>query len=191
VRSRGNAAHVSIEFRVAESVEVEATRGPGAWQVWIDAADASPIARRSTIHFASGTVLYDTPDRYPGGTRTPKPAPNANHSIDGATVTSTLDGTVTWAGDAQAALVPGLTGPLVKLTNKAGALVTEELALDPDGSVTWSRASEELADAQLTAFVAASTAKHFAKTRLDPDLGWLDGQIPVVVNESQTCNAFS
>lgn len=191
VRSRGNRAQPDIAYRVVETVEVESTREAGAWEVWLDASSAAPVARRTTITFASGTVLYDTPDRYPGGERSPKPAPLANHTIDMMPVTSTLDGTITWAGDGPVAVVPGLTGPLVRLTNKAGSLATTSLALEPDGSVTWSQAEDEHADAQLTAFVAASTAKQFAKTHLDPELAWLDSPIPVVVNEEDTCNAFS
>jgi len=191
VRARGNRAAPDVTFRVAESVEVDSTREPGAWQVWIDASDGSPIARATQLSFASGTVLYDTPDRYPGGTRTPKPAPNTIHTIASMPVTSALDGTITWADDATVAVTPGLSGPLVKVTNKAGSAATAELSLAPGGSVTWSTATDEYGDAQLSAFIAASAAKQFTSARLNPELGWLKGQIPVVVNEQQTCNAFS
>jgi cysteine-rich repeat protein len=191
VRSRGTNARPDIEYRVAETVEVEGAREPGAWQVWLDAGSAAPIARRSTIYFASGTVLYDTPDRYPGGARTAKPAATVTHTIDSMPVTSALDGSITWAGEAAATVSTGLVGPLVRLTNKAGALASEELTLAPGGSVTWSGATDEYVDAQLTAFIAASMAKQFAQEHLAPDLAWLNSQIPVVVNEQQTCNAFS
>ncbi|HEY5948689.1 MAG TPA: hypothetical protein VIV40_24525, partial [Kofleriaceae bacterium] len=69
VHSRGTGGGPDIEYRVAETVTVESTRNPGSWDVWLDASDASPIARKSLLHFASGTVLYDTPDRWPGGGR--------------------------------------------------------------------------------------------------------------------------
>jgi len=190
VRSRGNRGGVDIEFRTAESITVESAREPGAWTVWIDANDGTPIARQSLLHFASGKVLYDVPDRYPSGTRSPKPAPNANHSIAGATATSLLDGTVTWASGT-ATVTPGLTGPLVRTINKAGTLATDSLTLNDGGMVTWSRAGVEFDDAQLTAFISASTAKEFTRTRLNPSLSWLNGQIPVNVNETQTCNAYS
>ncbi len=191
VRSRGTASTLDIEYRVAETVTVESSREPGAWNVWIDASSAAPVARQSLLHWASGTVLFDTPDRHPAGTRSAKPAPNASHTIDGVAATSMLDGTVTWAGTDAASVAPGLVGPQVWVSNKAGALVTDTLTLQPGGSVTWSRATEEFADAQLTAFVATSMAKQFARTRLNSELAWLDAQIPVVVNEQQTCNAYS
>ncbi len=191
IHARGSRKTPDIEFRVVESLEVESTRGPGAWQGWRDAASAAPVARATQLHYASGKVLFDVPDRWPGGARSAKPAPMATHTIESMPVTSTLDGTITWAGTGDAAVVPGLTGPLVRVTNKAGSSATASLALAPNGSVTWSQATDEYSDAQLTAFVAASTAKAFAQTRLNPELGWLNSQIPVIVNEQQTCNAYS
>jgi cysteine-rich repeat protein len=191
VRSRGNRATPDIEYRVVETVTVESSRNPGAWNVWIDASSAAPVGRQNLLSFASGKVLYDTPDRYPGGTRTPKPAPNANHTIAGAMATSALDGTVTWTTAGAATVTPGLVGSLVRISNKAGALATDSLSLADAGTVTWSRATIEFDDAQLTAFVAASTAKQFTRTRLNSSLSWLNGQIPVVVNETSTCNAYS
>src|SRR5882672_331348 len=169
---------------------VESIREPNRWDIWLDASDASPIARVSTLMFASGTVLYDASDRYPGGTRSGKPAPNANHTINGAQVTSLLDGTVTWAGTANASITPGLVGPLVAITNKAGVLAATALTLAPGGSVTWSLAANEYGDAQVSSFIFASTAKHFVKTRMDPNLAFLDASLSVTVNEQQTCNAY-
>jgi cysteine-rich repeat protein len=191
VRSRGNRAGVDIEYRVVETVTVESSREPGAWNVWIDANDAGPVARESTLHFASGTVLYNTPDRYPAGTRSAKAAPQANHQVGGAAATSLMDGSVTWATGGSVSVTPGLVGPVVRVSNKQGALATDTLTLADGGSVTWSRATEEYADAQLTAFVATSFAKQYTREKLDANLGWLNSQIPVVVNESSTCNAYS
>jgi hypothetical protein len=193
VRARGIAKHVDIAYHVVETVTVESSREPGRWDVYLDAASAAPVARKSTLMFASGRVLFDTPDRYPQGTRSPKPAPAVNHTLalSAAPVTSLADGTISWDGTDPAQITLGLVGPLVRISNKVGALVTETITLDPDGEFTWSKANEEYADSQLTAFIAASTAKEFAKTRLNPELAWLNGQIPVVVNEMQTCNAYS
>lgn len=191
VHSRGTRTAPQIEYRVAETLTVESTREAGRWEVWLDAGDASPIARHQQLMFATGKILFDTPDRYPAGTRSAKPAPEANHTIAAAAVMSLMDGTVTWAGDAAAQVTLGLAGPHIRITNKAGALATDTLQLDPGATLVWSKASDELADSQLDAFVAASTAKQFVKTRLAPDLGWLDGQLSVNVNENQTCNAYS
>jgi MYXO-CTERM domain-containing protein len=190
VRSRGTGGP-SIEYRVAETVVVESTRQPGTWSVWIDANDASPVARRTHLHWASGKVLFDTPDRYPAGTRSPKPAAGAQHTVGGAQAMSALDGSVTWASGGSVSVAPGLVGPTIRVANKQGALVTDTLTLVDGGTVTWSKATEEFADAQLTAFVATSMAKQFTREKLNAELAWLDTQIPVTVNEAQTCNAYS
>jgi len=191
VHARGNRARVDIDYRVAESVEAEALAGAGAWQIWIDAADASPIARATKLHFATGTVLYDVPDRYPGGTRSGKPAAGATLTVNGTLTTSGPTGAVTWTGTTAATVVPGLAGPLVDVSNMAGSSATDSLTLSPGGSVTWSKATDEFADAQLISFVAASTAKRFVRERLAPDLAWLDSQLDVYVNEDDICNAYS
>jgi len=190
VRPRGPRG-LDITYRLAERVAVEAVDGVGAWDVWLDASDASPVARQTKIHYASGRVLFDVPDRSPSGARGPKPAPDALHTVNGFTAISTLDGTVTWTSGTTATVSPGLAGPLVAVTNDAGELATDSLALDDGGEVVWSRATQELEDAQLSAFVFASTAKRFAKTRLNPSLEWLDGTLEVFVNENSTCNAYS
>ncbi len=191
VHSRGTRTNVDIEYRVVDTVTVESSRGPGSWNVWVDAQSAQPIARQNLLMFASGKVLYDTPDRWPGGTRTAKPAPFASHVIGGMTAASTIDGSVTWNTAGAATVAPGLVGPYVRVTNKQGALATDSLTLADQGTVTWSRATVEYDDAQLTSFIAASTAKEFVRTRLNPNLAWLDQAIPVVVNENSTCNAYS
>src|SRR5262249_47790492 len=120
-----------------------------------------------------------------------KPAPKANHSVAGATAMSGMDGGVTWAGPGSATVTPSLVGPLVKITNKQGALATDTLTLEDGNNVVWSKATDEFGDAQLNSFVAASVAKEFVRTRLNPGLTWLDSQIPVYANENMTCNAYS
>ncbi|MDQ3299713.1 MAG: hypothetical protein M3619_24300 [Myxococcota bacterium] len=180
-----------ITYRVAEQIAVETTATPGRWDVWLDATDASPIARKSTIHYASGKVLFDASDRHPASTRSAKPAAFTSLTIDGVATTSTADGTVTWAGTADGSVALNLSGPFVAITNKAGARATETLPLAPNGTLTWSRAADEMVDAQITAFVHANIVKQFTKERIDPTMAWLDQPLNVVVNEAQTCNAFS
>lgn len=187
-RGRGGPA---IEYRVAETVSVESTGEPGRWDVWIDAADGAPLARRSTLAFASGVVQYNVPDRYPLSTRGGKPAPFATDTVNGAATTSALDGSVTWTAAGDASIAPGLVGTYVAITNKAGALVTATLTLAAGGTVMWDQSATEQADAQLDAFVYANTLKHFVLTRLNPNLAWAMRAIPVTVNEPQTCNAYS
>lgn len=190
IRSRGNASATQIEYRVIETVTLEATREAGRWDVWLDAGNGAPVARHSLLMFNTGKVLFDVPDRYPGATRNPQPAPQDTHTVNGAQVVSTLDGSVTWA-TGTATIAPGLTGTLVAITNKSGSLVADTLTLASGGTVTWSKASDGLSDAQLDSFIFASQAKAFVRAKLNPNLTWLDGQLSVNVNENQTCNAYS
>ena len=178
-----------IEYVLAEQVSVQSTTDEGRWDVWLDAETGAPVLRKTTIMYASGKVLFDVPDRHPNGTRGPKPAPQARHTVDGTQVVSEVDGTVTWATAANAAIGPGLTGPIVSITNRAGSLAADSLSLADGGTVTWSKATEEFADAQLSSFVFASTAKAYARTYLNPTLPMLGEMLPVNVNINQTCNA--
>jgi cysteine-rich repeat protein len=193
IHERGTKASVDIEYRVVDTVTVEADRGAGQWDVWLDANDGSAIARKSNLMFASGSVLFDVPDRGPQGTRSAKPAPNDNHTVNGALTTSAADGTVSWTG-ATATVAPGLSGALVKVTNLAGANITDSLSLADAGSVTWSKASDGPSDAQLDAFVFISTAKAFVTAKLNPSAStsaFLGMQNVVSVNMNDKCNAFS
>ncbi len=183
---------IDVSYRVAEQLALESRDGtPGSWDVWVDATSGAPIARKSRLHFGTGKVMFDVPQRHPGASRMPAPAPFATHTIGGAGVTSTLDGDVTWNGTGTATVTPGLRGPFVAISNAAGGLATDSLSLSAGGSVTWSKATSETSDAQLAAFVHAGIVKQFAKTRLDPNLAWLDETISVNVNEGSSCNAYS
>ena len=190
VRPRVGAAP-SIIYKVAEQVSVDATTSVGRWNVWIDAADGTPIARKSTITYASGRVLFDVPDRGPHSTRSPHPAANASFLVNNVTTLSSADGTVTWTGAAAATAVLALRGTFVSVKNQAAVNLTESVTLQPGGVFNWTKAADEFGDAQLGAFIYANVAKQFAKTRLNPTLAWLDAAIPVFVNEDDTCNAFS
>ncbi len=190
VRPRVGAA-IDVTYRVAEQVTVASIRGPGPWEGWIDAADGAPIARRSLLHYATGKVLFDVSDRHPNGTRSQRPSIFTTHVVDGVSTTSSADGTLTWTGAAAGTVGARLAGPFVQLDNVAGAELTTTLTLPAGGTVTWSSAANELEDAQLTSFLHASFVRHFAKTRLDPALAWIDEPLPVFVNESGSCNAFA
>ncbi|HET9482730.1 MAG TPA: hypothetical protein VFO79_02135, partial [Xanthomonadales bacterium] len=186
VRPRVGASS-DIDYRVAEQLDAKATTSPGAWQVWLDAATARPIARKSTLHYATGKVLYDVPDRHPAGTRSARPAAFANITVDGTAATTTLDGSVTWAGAGSATV--RARGPLISVTSPTAA--TGTLALVANGNATWSLATSETGDAQLSGFIHAGIVKEFTKTRLDPSLPWLGQTLSVSVNESGQCNAYS
>ena len=193
VYERGADRTANIAYRVAETIQVEEDRGSGRWDVWVDANDGAAIARRALVHYLfSGTVDFDVPDRYPLGTRHPQPAPQDTHTINGVAATSDLSGVVAYSAPDPATLVPGLAGPLVAMTNKQGALVTDTLSLSTGGSVTWSHAADPETDAQLDTFVFASQAKAWVRAHLNPNLAWLDQQLSATVNEDQAqCNAYS
>ena len=188
---RPRLGNVDVRYRLAEQLPVEEVAGPGRWDVWLDASSGAPIARQTRISFASGSVLFDVPDQSPSGTRSPHAAPFATHNVDGLAATADAAGVITWAGAGAATVLPGLSGPLVKIKNVSGSLVADSLTLAPDGSVTWSKASDPKSDAQLDSYVFANAAKAFTKARLNPSLAWLDTQLSVSVNETMTCNAYS
>jgi len=187
----GGAGVIDVRFRLAEQLPVEELAGPGRWDVWLDAGSGAAIARQTRISYATGSVLFDVPDQSPSGARSPHPAPFATHNVDGAAVTADAAGAITWAGANPATVLPGLSGPTVKIKNVSGSLVADSLTLAPNGTVTWSKASDPLSDAQLDSYVYANVAKAFAKARLNPTLAWLDTQLSVSVNETMTCNAYS
>jgi len=194
IHARGSGA-VDIDYAVAEQVTMETTAGePGRWKVFVDAGTGAAIAREAELMFDAGTVMYDVSDRAPAAAaeRHPQPAPNAICNVNGADVTSGPDGGVTWTGTTPASVLPGLTGPLVAVTNHTGALASTTLALVDGGIVTWSRADDPGADAQLSAFVYASQVKQFVRLHINPQLGYLDSQLSVTVNETPgMCNAYS
>ncbi|MGE0547841.1 MAG: hypothetical protein AB7O24_15560 [Kofleriaceae bacterium] len=189
--NRRTGAGLAVSYRVAEQLVVDATSEPGSWDVWVDAATAAPIARKSRILFGTGAVKFRTPDRYPGAGRSPKPAPQVNVVVDGLATTSALDGSVGWSGAAAALVSPSVIGPLVGVYDYFGSQATTSLQLSDGGELSWDEASNEIADAQLAAFIETTTAKRFAKTRIDPNLAWLDRPIIVSTNEPGTCNAYS
>jgi len=196
VHARG-AGGVDVDYTLAEQVTVESTTGePGQWKVYIDAATGAAFARESTLTFASGTVLYDVPVRAPMavGGRHPQPAAEATLNVNGVAVTADQAGVVTWTGNDPAMVSPGLSGPLVAVTDLSGKLASGALPLPADGSVLWSHPSDEAIDAQFDAFVYADQAKQFVRTRMNLTLAYLDQQMPVFVNEvngTAKCNAYS
>ncbi|HUS63838.1 MAG TPA: hypothetical protein VMZ28_04805, partial [Kofleriaceae bacterium] len=141
-----------------------APRAPHAThRIYLDASTGRPIARQPLWHSGQGTLLYDTPVRYPEGGRAPFPARFADVTADGTPTTTDTDGQVTWASDTTAAIATTATGTYVVVTSADDADATATLALDPGGSVTWSDETPAI-DAQLTAFVHANRAKTFVRT---------------------------
>lgn len=179
-----------LEYHVADEVELEATDRAGRWDVYLD-PDGAPLLRRSRLHFATSTLQYDVGVRYPLGARQAMPAPRANITAAGAPTTTAADGTFAWTGSASTTVTPGLVGTQIAITNAAGALATASLAAQPGVPVVWSAATDELADAQLSAFIHVGISKVRARALLPSLASWLDTPVGVFVNEGDACNAFS
>jgi cysteine-rich repeat protein len=191
VHTRGWHPTPQIEYRLAEAIDVEAIAAPGKWTVWVDAATGAPLARRTHLHYTSGTVAFDVVDRAPVIGRDTLPAPHDNHTVNGSVVESDELGVVTWTGSADATVLPGLSGQYVNIINEAGSVDTGSLDLPPNGQAVWSQATDPNSDAQLISFVHANKAKAFVKAQLAPELAWLDESLDVHDNENDTCNAYS
>jgi len=181
----------SIEYRLAEQLEVDAVTEPGTWVVWVDATTGAPIARKSGIRYANGKVLFDVSDRHPAGARSPQPAPFARFTIGADTVTAAADGTISWLGTSPVNVQLTPAGQFVTVTNKGAQRVSEMVSLAANATFNWTKATVEFEDAQISSYVYANQAKVFTKARLNPTLSWLNANLSVTVNESSTCNAYS
>lgn len=179
-----------VRYHVVYEVRVSTIDPIGSWLVYIAADDGAAIARRQTLMFASGTVKYNAPERWPGSTRIDYPARDTRFTLDGATAVSDASGLLTWPTAAPVQVVERPEGPLVKVNNGAGPTTSTTAVLRPDGTAVWNESHHELADAQVIAYVATQQVKERTR-RLAPNLGWLDGQIQVNVNLNSTCNAYS
>jgi len=179
-----------LEYRVVDVLDVAALDGPERWDVYV-APDGEPVARKSRLLPATGTLAYNAGVRYAAGPRTDFPASAAAITVDAAATTTAADGTFAWASASPATVTPSASGPTVQVTNQAGAPVTGSLVVQPGGHVTWDLSTDEFGDAQLSTFVYASLV--IARDRLiNPAIAtWLAGPLTFFVNEPGSCNAYS
>ena len=181
--------HGGVEAHVADVFEVETPGAPGRWEVYVG-ADGTPLARRSTIATASGTLRYNAGVRYASGPRQDVAASTAAITVDGAATVTGADGTFTWPTSVTATVAPTCTGTSVIVDNAAGANATASLSIPPGGATTWNVANIELDDAQVSTYVYGSIV--LAADRLiDPGLPFLAGPVTFYVNEDMPCNAYS
>lgn len=179
-----------LEYRVADQLEIETTDRAGRWDVYVG-VDGSPLLRRSRLYFATSTLQFDVGVRYPLGTRHVTPAPLVAITAAGAPATTGSDGTFAWTGAASTTVVPGVVGTEVAIENRAGPLATASLTTQPGVPVVWSLAGDEYGDAQLTSFINIGLSKARARVLMPSLASWLDQPVGVVVNEDDTCNAYS
>ncbi|HEU5056018.1 MAG TPA: MYXO-CTERM sorting domain-containing protein, partial [Kofleriaceae bacterium] len=171
-------------------VAAEAGRGFRRERQWLDAATGEVLAREPVFRHATGTLLYDTPLRWPGGERAAFPAAFADVTVRRRATATTIDGTLTWPGGGGARVTTSVSGPFATVIDDAAAPASAELRLPDGGAATWSAAGDELADAQLTTFVHLNRVKEHARG-IDPELAWLDQTIEATVNVPEFCNALS
>ncbi len=179
-----------LGYRTVMRVTVEGHRPIGRWDVYVDAFTGQLVAREQTLMFATGTVEYNVPVRYPEGGRADYPARSAKLEVGGVNVDTDDDGLLTWGGDQAADALMRVTGPLVNVVNDAGVEVQETLPIQPDGTVSWDVSDDDQADAQLATFIHARVVKDYVRT-FAPDLAFLDLQLQATDNIDDTCNAFS
>ena len=179
-----------VRYRVVLRVTVESAQPIGRWAVYLDARDGTPVAREQLLRFATGTVLYDAPTRYPAGGRQNYPATFVNISLDAVPTTADGAGVVSWASGTTASLLTAASGSYASVQNAAGANAQDTLSLDPNGSAVWSAPNDEQRDAQISAYTHANRARVYVRA-LDANIPWLDGSLPVEVNVADICNAYS
>jgi cysteine-rich repeat protein len=199
VRDRADGGGARVEQRAVRILTLDLAEPRARWDVYLDAFDGSPIARRQTLAFGAGTIKFDTPVRYPRGTRQDDVAPLLDVMIDGQPATSTADGGLTWTGTAPASVTAGVRGTRVRVTtgnDGIGTPASSTLSLADGATARWTAStlpagSQAAVDAQLTGFVHANRIKTIAKADLAPDLAWIERQLQVNVNEPGSCNAYS
>ncbi|MDY0000977.1 MAG: MYXO-CTERM sorting domain-containing protein [Polyangia bacterium] len=179
-----------IGYSVVWVVDLQADSLPGRWDVYVEAATGRPVARRQTLRFASGQILYNVPSRWPGAEREDAPAAWTDATADGTWVTGDADGVVTFDGSGPAEVAVFASGPYAAVQNEAGADASATLSLEDGGSATWNVSQDEFADAQLTSFIHVNRAKAFVWA-MGVELPWLSQRMQVTVNIDDTCNAYS
>ncbi len=171
-------------------VRVRTRKPAGLYAVYLDAATGEPVARRQLLMFTNGQVSFNVPVRRPGGVRVDRTVPGLSVSLaDGPRVTSS-DGLITWTSSSAVSVQVGVSGPLVRVANEAGAEATTTTMLAPGSNFVWNESRNQFIDAQLTAFVASQDTKAYVR-RIAPSLTWLDQQLLVTVNMDDVCNAYS
>ncbi|WP_293254818.1 hypothetical protein [Nannocystis sp.] len=176
-------------YREVVRVIVDAAAPIGRHAVYLDSATGEPVARDPLLHFASGSIQFNVPQRGPQGPRLDLPAPLLGLFVNGVAAATDAAGAVSFADGPPAAVIAGVQGSLVALTNEAGPAATKDLSLPPGGIALWSDPTEQI-DAQLSAYIHANIVKSRVRS-VDPTFAYLDQQLTVTVNIADICNAFS
>lgn len=182
-------ARPAIEYALALPVTVAALAQPGRWRVYADADTGAPIMRESLLLPGTGQLLYNAPERWPGGARADWPAVYAETTVDSEFVLSDGDGWVSWMDTGNPAeLFARPRGQYVWVEDLTGTDPVFSSSLADGGSAVWNVENDELTDAMLTTYVHLNRAKERVRS-FDPNAGWLANNLLAEVNLDQACNA--
>lgn len=178
-----------LRYHEVLRVTVEASAPVGRFAVYVDARTGDPVAREQLLHFASGTIAFQVPQRGPQGPRVDAPATLLSVFVNGAGASTDTAGVVGFVDGNTASVVAGVVGAQAAIINEAGPLANKDLSLPPGGVALWADPSE-LVDAQLSAYIHAGVVKQRVRS-IAPDFTYLDQQLQITVNIADICNAFS
>jgi MYXO-CTERM domain-containing protein len=181
----GDAAVLGARVVVPFHVEGAAA---GRWLLYADAETGETVGFESLTFYAQGKLLYRVAPRHPNAGRENRPVNRMNVLVNGTAALSAVDGTIFWAGDAAQNLTPMVTGQLVTVVNKAGALATTTLTLQPNGQAVWDATADATTDAQLNVAVHIGEVKEYVRA-FAPAMPTLDSAITTNVNIDMECNA--
>lgn len=185
----------TIEYTSAMVVDVveqsvESGQSRGRWRVYVDMATGARVMGESLVHGGTGQLLYNTPDRWPGGTRSDRPATYVETTVDAEFALTDEAGEVTWPDTGSPVeLFARPRGRYFWVEDASGADPVFQSFIDDGGSVVWDAASDEDVDAMLTTFVHLGIARERALA-IDSTPGWLGENLIVEVNADAPCGAF-
>jgi len=153
--------------------------------------DGREVLRVDQRIYNTGTVKLDVGERYATGVRIAAPAPQLDITVNGTATATGSDGTFTWPSGT-ATVVPSVRGAVVDVVDASGSgAPVASLNVTNGGTATWSAASDELGDAQLSTYIYGTTAKARARVINPAVASWLDARMTFSVNEPGACNAFT
>ncbi|CAN5879334.1 hypothetical protein BH11MYX2_BH11MYX2_21080 [soil metagenome] len=152
------------------------------------ALDGRELTRTSTTRDGVATLAYDVPVRGPMGERHAVAAKDTFMLLDGAASVTDPNGAFVFAGPG--VVQPEVKGTQVLISDQSGMPATTSLQAVNEQTVVWSAADNELADAQVSAYINARIAKDHAREMVPAVTAWANQQLVVSVNETGTsCNA--
>ncbi len=177
------------ELRAAFRVMVDASAPVARYAVYVDAQRGAPVARDQLLRFGSTQVRFDAPVRGPDGVRKEYPARLLNLQLDGVFAQTDGEGVVSWEGAGAVEL--GAHGARISVQSQDGSDASATLGAVDGEPLTWSMASDERGDAQLSAYVHGNVVKEHA-LGFAPLLPFVKSKLATRVNRAdpQGCNAF-